>query len=110
MDVALGYTWGPWGATLRNTFIGEMALDNQFLAGFDLPRGARKIDSEIYTDIQGTYQVHKNWSLYAGIDNLFGTEQSKLLSSLPGGVTGTDMAVSHDPIGRRWYIGIRGRL
>ncbi len=108
--LSLGYTWGPWGVTLRNTFIGEMALDDQFLAGFDLPRGAKKIDSEIYTDIQGTYQVHKNWSVYAGIDNLFGTEQSKLLSSLPGGITGVDMATSHDPIGRRWYIGIRGRL
>jgi iron complex outermembrane recepter protein len=108
--LSLGYTWGPWGVTLRNTYIGEMALDDQFLKGFDLDRGAKKIDAEIYTDIQGTYQLHKNWSVYAGIDNLFDTQQSKLLASLPGGITGVDMAVSHDPIGRRYYIGLRGRL
>ena len=108
--LSLGYTWGPWGVTLRNTFIGEMSLDDQFLKGFDLPRDAKKIDSEIYTDIQGTYQFHKNWSFYAGIDNVFDTKQSQLLSSLPGGITGVDRAVSHDAIGPRYYIGLRGRL
>jgi outer membrane receptor protein involved in Fe transport len=108
--LSLGYTWGPWGVSMRNTYIGEMALDDQFLNSFDLARGSKTIDAEIYTDIQGTYQIHKNWSLYAGIDNLFGTEQSKLLASLPGGITGVDMAVSHDPIGRRYYLGVRGRL
>lgn len=107
--LSLGYTWGPWGATMRNTYVGEMALDDQFLKGYDLPRGSKKINAELYTDIQATYQVHKNWSIFAGIDNLLDNNPT-LLASLPGGITGSDTAVSHDPIGRRYYIGVRGRL
>lgn len=107
--LSLGYTWGPWGVTMRNTYIGKSALDDQFLAGFDLPAGAKTVGSEIYTDIQATYQVHKNWSLYAGIDNLF-DQSGTAISSLPGSVTGVEMSGIYDAIGRRFYLGVRGRL
>jgi len=94
---------------MRNTFIGKSALDDQFLAAFDLPAGAKTVSSEIYTDLQATYQVHKNWSLYAGIDNVF-DQSGTAISSLPGSVTGVEMAGSYDAIGRRYYLGVRGRL
>jgi outer membrane receptor protein involved in Fe transport len=109
--LSLGYTWGPWGVTLRNTFIGESSLDDQFLASFDPPlsAGSKKIDSKNYTDMQVTYQLAKSWSLFAGIDNMFDTSVP-VLSSLPGGITGVETAASYDAIGRRYYLGIRGRL
>jgi len=107
--LSLGYSWGAWGVTMRNTFIGKSALDDQFLAAFDLPAGAKTVSSEIYTDLQATYQVHKNWSLYAGIDNVF-DQSGTAISSLPGSVTGVEMAGSYDAIGRRYYLGVRGRL
>jgi iron complex outermembrane recepter protein len=107
--LSLGYAMGPWGVTLRNTYIGEAALDDQFLAGFDLAPGSVKVKGKHYTDMQLTYQVARNWNVYAGVDNLFDTKPP-VMSGLPGSNTGVETAGQYDAIGPRYYIGVRGRL
>jgi iron complex outermembrane recepter protein len=48
---------------------------------------------------------------YVGIDNAFGTKPPPIISGLPGDDTGTEThAGLYDPIGRRFYGGVRVRF
>jgi outer membrane receptor protein involved in Fe transport len=106
--LSLGYTWDKFGVTLRNTYIGESALDDQFLAGFDLAPGSVTVDGKHYTDIQFTYQANKWLNVYAGIDNVFDTSPAPIISGLPGNTTGAETAADvYDAIGPRYYLGVR---
>jgi iron complex outermembrane recepter protein len=107
--LSLGYTMGPWGVTLGNTYIGESKIDDQFLAAFGLEPGAVKVKGKHYTNMQLSYQVARNWNLYAGVDNLLDTKPP-VMSGLPGSNTGVETAGQYDAIGPRYYIGVRGRL
>ncbi len=84
-----------------------MALDDQFLAGFDLAPGSVTTKEKIYNDFQFTYQYRKA-QFYLGIDNAFNTGPAPIISGLPGNDTGTEThAGQYDPIGRRYYVGVR---
>lgn len=112
----LGYKWNAWSITTQITHIAKSALDDQFLAGFECSPGVAcapgsvKVPAKTYTDLGLSYQLNKTVQLYGGIDNLFDTKPP-LLSSLPGGDTGTETnAGTYDPIGRRYYVGVRAQF
>jgi iron complex outermembrane receptor protein len=112
----LGYKWNAWSITTQITHVAKSALDDQFLAGFDCSPGVPcapgsiKVPAKTYTDLGLSYQLNKTVQLYGGIDNLFDTKPP-LLSSMPGGDTGTETnAGTYDPIGRRYYVGVRAQF
>lgn len=110
-NLNVSYDWDEWSVTMGATYIGSAALDDQFLAGFDLAPGAISVGSEIYVDTQVTYQLTETVELFAGVDNLFDPEPPAIISGLPESDTGTETdAGTYDPIGRRWYVGARARF
>ena len=97
-----------FGISSTTTFIGASALDDQYLAQFDLPANAIKVGSRTYQDFQLTFDVKKQVQLYLGIDNAFDTAAPMILSGVTGNSTGTNTnAGTYDPIGRRYYVGVR---
>ncbi len=107
----LAYKWGPWSVSGATTFIGKSALDDQFLAQLDIPRNGVRVGSKTYQDFQLSYEFRKKWELYLGLDNAFDTKAPPIVSGLPGDVTGTETdAGTYDPIGRRYYAGLRVTL
>ena len=98
---------GPWGITSQTTYIGKASLDDQFLAGFELPPGSYGVKAKVYNDFQFRYTA-KKVQYYFGIDNAFDTKAPPVISGLPGNDTGTETdAGNYDPIGRRYYAGVR---
>ncbi|CAH0168498.1 Colicin I receptor [Massilia sp. Bi118] len=107
----IGYKWNQFSVSATMTYIGRSSLDDQFLAGFDLPANSIKIGSRTYTDLQASYQLMKGTELYFGMNNAFNTKAPPIITGLPGDDTGTETeAGTYDPIGRRWYAGIRVKL
>lgn len=104
----LAYKWGPWAFSGTTTYIGPSALDDQFLAQYDLPRNAVKVGSVTYQDFQVSYTLAKRYELYVGLDNAFDKKPPPIITGLPSDSTGTETdAGTYDPIGRRWYLGLR---
>ena len=107
----LGYQWN--GLNLQSTFsyIGPSYLDDQFLAQFDLPARSVGVGSRTYTDLQLSYALHRTTELYVGLDNVFDTKAPPIITGLTGNNTGTETAAgTYDPIGRRFYVGLRVKL
>jgi iron complex outermembrane receptor protein len=109
--LTLQYTQGKFGATLQTTYLSEADLDDQFLAAFDLPRGAVGIPSATYVDAQVTFSPTDQYEVFVGANNLLDEDPPPIISGLPGNVTGTETdAGTYDAIGRRWYAGVRVRF
>jgi len=110
-NLYLGYKWGAFNLTSSTTYIGESALDDVFLAGFDAAPRSVKIKEKIYNDFQLTYALRKEVDLYVGVDNAFDTKAPPIISGLPGSTTGAETdAGTYDPIGRRYYVGLRVKM
>jgi outer membrane receptor protein involved in Fe transport len=110
-NLNVGYRWQDLNANVTFDYIGRSSLDDQFLSGFDLPPNSLKVGSRTYTNLQLSYQLMKKTELYFGLDNAFDTKAPPIISGLPGDVTGTETdGGTYDPIGRRWYAGIRFKL
>jgi len=104
----LAYKWGAVSASTTLQYIGRASLDDQFLKEFDLPANSVRVGSRTYTSMQLTYTVKKSVDLYFGMDNVFDIKAPPIISGLPGDTTGTETdASSYDPIGRRFYGGVR---
>lgn len=107
-SLGLNYKWAGFGVFAQTTYIGSSALDDQFLARFDLPAGSVKVPAQIYNDFQFTYSPQKSTEFYIGVDNAFDRAPPPVISGLPGNVTGTETAADvYDAIGRRYYAGVR---
>jgi iron complex outermembrane receptor protein len=107
----LAYKWGSFGLSTTTSYQGSVGLDDQFLASFDNPQDAPRIGSYTTTDFQATYDVKKNYQVYFGMDNAFNKKAPPIISGLPGNSTGTETdASAYDPIGRRYYLGLRVSL
>lgn len=111
----LGYDFGNWSVTTTTTYIGESYLDDQFASTYlnnptKYPlfnQNSFKIASKTYFDLQGSYKFGKA-QVYVGVDNAFDTKAPPIITGLPGNTTGAETAASvYDPIGRRYYVGIR---
>lgn len=109
--LSLGYNVGKFGASLTTTYIGKVSLDDQFLAQFDLPRGAIGVGAKTYVDAQVTFSPSENYQIFVGGNNLLDEQPAPLISGLPGDDTGAETnAGTYDTIGRRWYAGVRVKL
>ncbi|MGX4641546.1 TonB-dependent receptor domain-containing protein [Massilia sp. SYSU DXS3249] len=103
----IGYKWNDVSVSATMTYIGRSALDDQFLGAGNTVKFA----SRTYTDLQASYQIRKGTELYFGLNNAFDTQPPAIISGLPGSDTGAETdAGTYDPIGRRWYAGIRVKL
>jgi len=109
----IGYKWNDLSVSATMTYIGRSALDDQFLAALTpaLPANSVKFGSRTYTDLQASYQIMKGTELYFGLNNAFDTKPPAIVSGMPGSDTGVETAAgTYDPIGRRWYAGVRVKL
>jgi iron complex outermembrane recepter protein len=111
-SLAVGYNWGPFGVNTLLTHLGKQYIDDQFLAGFGGAPRSVSIPAKTYADAQLTYTLGK-FQYYFGIDNLFDTKNKRcdtnaLIGGEDGGCsTGTGVFSGDDPIGRRFYVGVR---
>lgn len=110
-NLNVGYTIGDLSINAGVTYIGAADEDDQFLAAFDLEPGAISFGSETIVDVQASYFITDGVSVYAGVDNLFDNEPPAIISGLASGDTGVETnGGTYDPIGQRFYIGIRSRF
>lgn len=109
-NLGLTYNIGAFGISSTTTYIGKASLDNTFLASFQVdgePPVKGGIGAKVYNDFQFTYTLGKA-TFYAGLDNAFGTKAPPIITGLPGNTTGAETdAGTYDPIGRRYYGGVR---
>lgn len=106
----VGYDNRLWGMTLRGTYIGPAFLDDQFTGVRPGEEGSElyRIGAEFVTDMQLRFTPGEKYEFYLGVDNLFDNEPPPIISGLPGNDTGTETdAGTYDPIGRRFYAGVR---
>ncbi|MBP9736146.1 MAG: TonB-dependent receptor [Rhodoferax sp.] len=107
----LGYDYGKFAIKSTITYIGKSYLDDQYMNSSGYPYEAGKVSAVTYLDLQTTYSINKKSQLYFGIDNLFDKKAPPIISGLPGNSTGTETdAGTYDPIGRRFYVGLRYSL
>ncbi|MGQ0836019.1 MAG: hypothetical protein ACT4O5_14070 [Gammaproteobacteria bacterium] len=109
-NLTLGYEIGSFDITWRTVYLGEASLDDQFLAGFDLPRDAIGIGSYVYNHMQVGCKPGK-FEIFAGSNNVFDKAPPPIISGLPFNVTGTETdAGTYDAIGRTYYAGVRTKF
>jgi iron complex outermembrane recepter protein len=125
--LGLGYNWGGWSVNTLFSYLGKQYLDDQWVTqlctvaldvdgncpgdAFARPKSV-SIGAKTYADMQVSYTVGK-LQYYLGIDNLFDTKNkacdtNALIGGENGGCsTGTGTFAGDDPIGRRYYVGLR---
>jgi outer membrane receptor protein involved in Fe transport len=123
----VGYTWGGWGVNALFSYLGKQYLDDQWVTqlctvplddegncpndAFARPKSVA-ISAKTYADMQVTYTLGK-FQYYLGIDNVFDTRNKRCdTNALIGGENGgcgigTGTFSGDDPIGRRFYVGLR---
>jgi iron complex outermembrane receptor protein len=125
-SIILGYKIGAFNIVSNTQTISRSCIDDQYLANLktapDVPASpgvpavpgpkagpcSASVKAKIYNDFQLSYQVKKQVELYVGIDNAFDTKAPLIPSGVPGNNTGVETnAGTYDPIGRRWYAGLR---
>ncbi len=124
--LGLGYNWGGWSINTLFSYLGKQYLDDQWLAGVctqfntatppecisTLAPKSVGIPAKTYADMQISYTVGK-FQYYLGVDNVFDTKNKRcdtnaLIGGENGGCsTGTGTFSGDDPIGRRYYVGLR---
>lgn len=105
------YKWRDVGINWTASYNGPVALDDQFLKSLSIAPGSVKVGSRTYNDFQLTYDVKKAVQLYLGLNNAFNAKAPPIISGLPGNTTGAETdASTYDPIGRRYYLGLRVTL
>ncbi|MBU2299376.1 MAG: TonB-dependent receptor [Gammaproteobacteria bacterium] len=109
--LSLGYAIGDFNIAWNTTYIGESFLDDGFLSGYDLAPESVGVGSVTYHDLNVAYKPFDMAEFYIGINNLFDQDPPPIISGLPGSSTGVETAAStYDPIGRRYYAGVRLKL
>ncbi|TPG52107.1 TonB-dependent receptor domain-containing protein [Sphingomonas glacialis] len=101
------------GLTINADYLGPQMLDYEnfqttyVLADGSLPdRSLFTIKSTIYTDAQLRFTGVKGFEFYLGAKNLFDVAYPGLY----GGVGGFNASSIYDPIGRRFYAGVRVKM
>jgi outer membrane receptor protein involved in Fe transport len=104
---------GPWDVQLRWQYLDGVENDSISLAGnspsnFAVP----KIDSEHYFDLTGRYQLTESLQLRGGILNLLDTDPPIVGNDYGGTLqnSGNTYPASYDPLGRRFFFGIKATL
>lgn len=108
-NLTLVYKWGDFSLTNSTTVQGKQSFYDDVLAGFGKPRNSVGVKEKIYNDMQLTYAPAKGTEVYFGIDNVFDTKAPYIDGNLAAQDTigSNTFASSYDPIGRRYYAGLR---
>lgn len=108
-NLTLVYKWGDFSLTNSTTVQGKQSFYDDVLAGFGKPKNSVGVKEKIYNDVQLTYAPTKGTEVYFGVDNLFDTKAPYIDSNLSANDTigSQTFASSYDPIGRRYYAGLR---
>jgi iron complex outermembrane receptor protein len=123
--LGLGYNVGGWSVNALVSYLGKQYLDDQWVTQYcaepldddgncATPASAKSasIGGKAYADMQVSYTLGKV-QYYLGVDNLFDTHNKRcdsnaLIGGENGGCsTGTGTFAGDDPIGRRFYVGLR---
>jgi outer membrane receptor protein involved in Fe transport len=101
-NLSLGYQWGDFGVTWLVNYIGGACLDDQ---DWDVPPC---VGSVLYNDMQATWSPGDRYELYLGASNVFDEKAPFIPTGIPENTTGTATdAGTYDPIGQRFYAGVR---
>ncbi|WP_205598286.1 TonB-dependent receptor [Caulobacter sp. 17J65-9] len=102
----------PWNvdASLSWRYIGEVTLDgldnNPLLNDPNAPTVDRKLDSQNYIDIAGSWDVEDNFTLRFGVNNLFDQDPPISSSVGVGSGNGNTFPQVYDALGRHFFIGL----
>jgi iron complex outermembrane recepter protein len=108
--VSMSYDSDRFGVTLTGQYLSPYFFDQPFRANYLMADGTPvdkkyfRIPPYIYTNVQFRLKAGKQYEWFFGIKNLTDTRPPGLWSGLPG--TG----YVFDPIGRRFYAGLRLNL
>ena len=109
-DVTVNWDNDTFGFTIDNQYVGSQMLDfENYQTRFVLADGSLPskkyftVGSKIYTSAQIRFNVLKHYQWYFGVDNLFNVKQPPLYNGPPIGSVNS----MYDPIGRRFYAGVR---
>ncbi|MGE4305475.1 MAG: TonB-dependent receptor [Novosphingobium sp.] len=87
------------------TYIGASWIDDQF-NGYHM----YKVHDEFYLDLQARFMVGDQYEFFTGIDNVFGNDP-QYFASVGEAVTGMESDTgTYDPLGRRFYAGIKAKF
>jgi len=110
----VGYDDDAFGFNVTGTYIGASFIDDQLANSFTdannnpIPRNASvfRVSPEFYLDAQIRFKVQQRFEFYIGADNLLDNKPPYLADI--GGSAGQDTdAGTYDPLGRRYYAGVR---
>lgn len=106
----VSYNEKNWGITFRGNFIGQSYLPQTFSG---VPANAQtnadyRIKPVFTLNTQIRFTPANAYEFYVGVVNLFDKAPPPIISGIPGDNTGTETdAGTYDPIGRRFYAGVR---
>jgi len=107
--ISVGYTWGPYSATIQSRIFGSAHLIN----GYDTLIDNNDVPAIAYLDLRGSYNVTDQWQVYGAIDNVLDQNPPSVPQLWSTGNAyyqpGTNAAV-YDTLGRQYRIGVRVRL
>ena len=107
------WTQGPVNVQLTWEFIDEVTQDAIVLSGADPSNYAlQKLDSQHYFYLAGSYEINDTWSVRAGIDNLL-DEDPPIPGNDWGGTaenSGNTFPATYDPLGRKYWFGVKARF
>ena len=113
-SIILGYKFGAFNIVSNTQTISKSCIDDQYLTQLKSAPGvaalpcSATVKAKVYNDFQLTYQLKKQVELYVGLDNAFDTKPPLIPTGVAGNDTGVETnAGTYDPIGRRWYAGVR---
>jgi outer membrane receptor protein involved in Fe transport len=105
-SITTGYDMGGIGLTLTGTYIGRSSLDDQITGARPGTNPLYEVSPEFYLDGQIRFRTRNGFEFYVGGDNLLNNQPPFLgdLGSTAGQATDTS---TYDPLGRRYYAGVR---
>ncbi|UIJ45256.1 TonB-dependent receptor [Sphingomonas cannabina] len=109
-NVSLSWDNDDFGFTVSNDYVGPQMFDYEnYQTTFRLADGSLPdkkyftIDSKIYTDAQLRFKGIDRFEFYVGVNNLFDVQPPSIYAGPPA----SNANAIWDPIGRRYYAGVR---
>ena len=107
--IASGYDRDGVGLTLTGTWIGQSSLDDQLTGARPGTNPLYRVRPQFYLDSQIRFRTDSDYEFYIGGDNLLNNKPPYLADIGASAGQDTD-AGTYDPLGRRYYAGVRIRF
>ncbi len=104
--IASGYDIHGIGLTMTGTWIGKSSLDDQLTGARAGTNPAYDVRAQFYLDSQIRFRTRDGFEFYIGGDNLLNNKPPYLADIGASAGQDTD-AGTYDPLGRRYYAGVR---